>query len=194
MPVATYQATIPVKESPLHVRRHLAELTLDQGVLLGEAECLFIPFWEEKNNPQLQRACAIFPDISTNKPAAPRQIFVPEQQPPGSVILEVDTQPGESTGQRLIYIPFYRIPLIHRQKTYHFLCNAVSGSVCGPPIPREPDPRISRLFRLFAGIFLVILAFDVALDTPWVLLSLNALFFLLAFQFSLPWIENRLYR
>mgnify|MGYP005619552587 CR=1 FL=1 len=194
MPVATYHPTIPEKESPLHVRRHLAELTLDRGIALGQAECLYIPFWEVNSNSQLQRACATFPEISLNKPAATRQVFLPDQQPPGSVILAVDTQPGESAERRLLYIPFYRIPVTHRKKEYYFLCNAVSGSVYGPSIPREPNPRASRLFRLFAGIFLVVLAFDIVVDTPWVLLSLNALLFLLANQISLPWIENRLYR
>jgi len=194
MPVATFHPTIPEKESPLHVRRHLAELTLDMGILPGEPELVYIPFWEEKNDTRLRRACAIFPELSITKPAARRQIFLPENQPPGSIILALDTQPEESVDRRLVYIPFYRIFVSHRKKAYHFLCNAVSGSVYGPSIPREPDRRISGLFRLFAGIFLVILAFDVAVDTPWALIALNTLLFILAYQVSLPWIETHLYR
>jgi len=193
MQVTTFGPGVNAEEAPLHVRRHLKESALDEGIALRDQEFLFIPFWHRPGERFLQRASGSFPDESITMPAAPQQIFLPEQQSRGSLVLPVDTKPDSTRELRLVYMPFHRILVSHKHERYSFLCDAISGTVYGAAIPREPENRVSRLFLLFMSIFLVMFVVDATLDTPWVLLSLNAVLFFLAFQISLPWTESRLY-
>lgn len=192
--VTTYRIGIGADEAPLLVRRHLVELALDEAMTLRDQELIFIPFWSLPGSNLLQRASATFPGESLPAAAAPQQAFIPERLPAGSRILPVETQPGEEEERRLVFIPFHRVKISHKSGDHFFLCEAVSGGVFGPSIPREPDPRVSSLFRLFLGIFLVLLTTDILMDTPWVLLSINAILFFLAFEISIPRLENRLYK
>jgi len=194
MQVTTYRIGIGSDEAPLRVRRHLEELVLDGAMTLRDQELIFIPFWHLPGDKVLQRASATYPGESLPPPAAPQQVFIPERLPAGSRILPVDTQPGEEEERRLVYMPFHRIEISHKSGDHFFLCEAVSGEVYGPSIPREPDPRITSLFRLFLGIFLVVLTTDILMDTPWVLLSINAILFFLAFELSIPRLESHLYK
>lgn len=190
MPVATCQVMIPPAEAPLHVRRHLADLALEKNIELSDVDLIFLPFWEKQNDSCLIRASAAFPQPDLKNPSVSREIFLPETLPAGSEIMPIDTQPDPQAEPRLLYLPFYRVKVTRPEQHGLFLCSAVSGTVYGPSITQEPDPKVAGLFRSYAGIFLTALAVSVCINPPGVVLALNAFLFPAAYLVSRMLIES----
>ena len=120
---------------------------------------LYFPFWEIEGKDNLEIGSFLFPGNGIQVPTETKTPFHFSEISGHIGIVDISTQPQGSQKKTLIYLPFYKVTVLFREKEFTFFISAVNGEVSGEPIPYISSRKIFKLFPLFMATFLILVVF-----------------------------------